>query len=208
MINNHRIVSVFPRKTEVFLIRHGETEENRSNIIQGQMPGRLSEEGRKQANIIAQTLSDLSIKTIYSSDLLRAADTARVIARALSISTVRYDPRLRERSFGIYEGKPLFSLMRVLVKTGNNLKNFLPKNGEPYEALLKRTRNFLYYVGQHYAGLSVLAVTHYGFIEVAMDICGKEALSGMRINNCDGIILQISHNNISYGGEITHNGVV
>jgi len=192
-------------KSEVFLIRHGETEENRSRIIQGQISSRLSEKGRKQADMIAQHLSGIPIAAIYSSDLLRAADTARIIAEALSMSPIRYDLRLRERAFGIYEGKPLFTLLRALAKAGNNLKTFVPENGEPYQAVLNRTGDFLYDMGKHYAGVTVLAITHHTVIEAAIDIYRKDLFSGTRLDNCDGIVLQLSRNAILDVKEITHN---
>ena len=65
----------------LLLTRHGETLENKKGLLQGQSPGTLSEEGIEQAEKLALRLKDEKIDAIYSSDLARAADTARIIAK-------------------------------------------------------------------------------------------------------------------------------
>ena len=65
---------------KLIITRHGETEENKAGIIQGHLPGHLSEAGIEQAKKVAFRLKDEKINFIYSSDLDRAADTAKEIA--------------------------------------------------------------------------------------------------------------------------------
>ena len=62
----------------VFLARHGQTEENLSRIFQGHLPGHLTEEGRRQAVALGESLKDIALDAIVSSDLQRVVDTVRL----------------------------------------------------------------------------------------------------------------------------------
>ena len=64
---------------KLILTRHGETVDNIKGILQGQNPGKLSENGIQQAKQLALRLKNENIDAIYSSDLARAADTAKEI---------------------------------------------------------------------------------------------------------------------------------
>jgi len=85
------------------LWRHGRTAWNASGRIQGQTDVPLDEVGRAQAQEAAARLASLSPAFILSSDLSRAADTARTLAELVGID-VAHDARLREMAFGIREG--------------------------------------------------------------------------------------------------------
>jgi broad specificity phosphatase PhoE len=95
--------------TEFWLIRHGQTDWNLSGRWQGQSPDApaLNETGRAQALAILNQLPcadfGTGFATIYSSDLLRARQTAELIAAPLNL-TVVLDPRLREMNLGAWEG--------------------------------------------------------------------------------------------------------
>lgn len=88
---------------KVLYLRHGRTLWNKTHRLQGQSDIALDEVGREQAAVAAGALAKVNPARIVSSDLVRAADTAAALAEAtgLSFST---DPRLRERSFGDWEG--------------------------------------------------------------------------------------------------------
>ena len=88
----------------VFLARHGETEWNRVGRWQGTTDIPLSDVGRAQARELAERLRGHAIARIHTSDLVRARETAQVVATTLGIAGVDIDPRLRERGFGCFEG--------------------------------------------------------------------------------------------------------
>src|SRR5437870_10210961 len=88
--------------TTLLLVRHGETDWNRDGGWQGGSDTRLNDLGREQARALADEL-DGNIDVVYSSDLARARETADIVAAKLQLE-VRVDPRLRERSFGSWEG--------------------------------------------------------------------------------------------------------
>ncbi|WP_432831091.1 histidine phosphatase family protein [Dactylosporangium sp. CA-092794] len=89
--------------TLLVLWRHGQTEWNATLRIQGQTDTELSAVGLEQARESAPRLAALSPALLYASDLTRAASTAAELA-AVSGLPVTYDPRLRERGFGDWEG--------------------------------------------------------------------------------------------------------
>jgi len=89
--------------TTLLLARHGETDWNRELRIQGSSDIELNELGLKQAHALAQELEHVELDAIYASDLSRARATAEAVAASHGLE-VRLDARLRERSFGSWEG--------------------------------------------------------------------------------------------------------
>jgi broad specificity phosphatase PhoE len=83
--------------------RHGETDHNASGIWQGQLDTALSQKGRQQAQSAADALAKYRPSVVASSDLQRAADTARSLASLVGLE-VRYDDRLREIHAGQWQG--------------------------------------------------------------------------------------------------------
>jgi probable phosphoglycerate mutase len=90
--------------TRIIAIRHGETAWNVDTRIQGQLDIPLNKTGRWQAQRLALALAGESIAAIYSSDLLRAWDTALSVATITGLQ-VQTNEGLRERGFGEFEGK-------------------------------------------------------------------------------------------------------
>lgn len=89
--------------TRLILVRHGETVWNQQRRYQGQEDSPLSSLGLRQAEKTGHFLSARKIDAIYSSDLKRALLTAKEISRHHKLTPV-IDHRLREISFGIWEG--------------------------------------------------------------------------------------------------------
>ena len=91
----------------IFLIRHGQSEANKENIIQGHMDSSLSDIGREQAKTAGEILleSKTVFDSVYSSDLSRAKETAKIITGVLGVKDIVFDERLREMYLGDYEGK-------------------------------------------------------------------------------------------------------
>ena len=91
--------------TEFYLIRHGQTDWNLTGRWQGQSPDApaLNETGCAQALAALDLLPRANFAAIYSSDLLRARQTAELIAEPLNL-TVTLEPRLREMNLGVWEG--------------------------------------------------------------------------------------------------------
>ena len=90
---------------KLILTRHGETVENIDGIIQGHLPGKLSEKGIDQAEQLARRLKSEKLDFIYSSDLERAAATARAIVRFHPDIQIEFVEDLRERYLGTWQGQ-------------------------------------------------------------------------------------------------------
>ncbi len=98
-------------KKHFYIFRHGQTIWNAEGRPQGQSeyPVPLTINGQEQARVLAQKLADKKIKLIVSSDLLRAKQTAEIVAQILKVP-VKFDSRLREVDYGILNG--LYALER------------------------------------------------------------------------------------------------
>ncbi|OLE54288.1 MAG: hypothetical protein AUG51_09035 [Acidobacteria bacterium 13_1_20CM_3_53_8] len=89
--------------TRILLIRHGQSEGNAEHRFGGHTATPLSERGRRQAEATARALAYERISAIYSSDLLRAVETAEPLARVANL-TIEQTDAFRERSVGVMEG--------------------------------------------------------------------------------------------------------
>ncbi len=91
----------------MLLVRHGQSTWNAAGRWQGQADPPLSDLGRLQAELAAGALSGVvggALTAVWTSDLRRAAETARIIAAELGLGDVVLDPGLRERAAGEWSG--------------------------------------------------------------------------------------------------------
>jgi broad specificity phosphatase PhoE len=89
---------------EIWLARHGETDANAEGRVQGSLDPPLNERGREQARALAKEVAPLGIRTLYTSQLLRARETAAIIGEALGLEP-RVDERFAESWRGEWEGR-------------------------------------------------------------------------------------------------------
>ncbi len=89
--------------TRICFIRHGETDWNVAKRIQGQTDVPLNETGRSQALAMAFNAAHHDFNAVYSSDLMRAMDTATGVAERSGLEVNKL-PQLRERHFGVFQG--------------------------------------------------------------------------------------------------------
>lgn len=167
------------------LVRHGETEENIHHIIQGQNPGHLSENGRKEVQELALKLSTRKFDAIYSSDLLRCVDTAKPIHEYMKSTPLIYSKEIRELSFGRFEGFPAF-FTKIGIKLGA-IFNLKAPGGENWTDLSNRVIPFLNSIYEKYPDGNVLLVTHGGpirFIIPLLDKSIKSKTFDQAVPNC------------------------
>lgn len=150
----------------LLLVRHGETDWNRDGRWQGHSDTLLNEVGREQAARLAAELDGVDI--VYSSDLARARETAEILAARLELP-VHVDTRLRERSFGTWEGK---TLPEIETEFAAEHARWLAGEGpgaadaEPFEDFAARVQAFLAEVVERHPDETVLVVAHGGSIRV------------------------------------------
>ena len=97
----------------VLLVRHGENEYVKKKRLAGRLPGvHLNENGRKQAEALAEKLIGAPVKAVYSSPLERCIETAEPVASALGLEVVKR-AGLVEVDFGEWQNKTLKGLSRL-----------------------------------------------------------------------------------------------
>lgn len=159
------------------MVRHGQTDWNFEKRYQGHQDIPLNATGRQQARELAGVLQNETIEAIYSSDLGRAKETSEIIATPLSIP-INYDPRLREMSFGLWEGQTFTEIYRdyptEFEEWFRHTSDYTVPGGESVNQLLERFQDFLADVSARHSG-SVLLVTHGGVIRAFLfSILGKD----------------------------------
>jgi probable phosphoglycerate mutase len=160
--------------TAVCFVRHGETEANVTDRLQGQTDVPLNANGLAQAELIAGRLKDEPFDVIYSSDLSRALVTAEKIA---SGRPVIQSTELREWFFGDWQGMTLQEITArypeefQLFKQGS--LDFVPPGGESSLEFLNRAERFMQMLAEKHAGQKILCVSHGGFIKQTLKVVLK-----------------------------------
>ncbi|KAI0302197.1 histidine phosphatase superfamily [Russula brevipes] len=109
-------------QVRIYIVRHGETRENKQKIIQGQLDTVLNFEGERQADLVAGALNDVPFDVCYSSDLQRAMATAKRILVHHSGVELQTQIAVRERYMGDFQGR-----------VWGKFKGLVPENGERAE---------------------------------------------------------------------------
>ncbi|MDR9415223.1 MAG: histidine phosphatase family protein [Gracilimonas sp.] len=119
---------------QLFIIRHGETDNNKAGIIQGRsLDASINDLGRMQAKAICDALEPFEIQKIVASGLRRTHETAQPLANQRKLEIYTY-PELDEIDFGVLEGRSFTNIkddvMEVHEKWKGGDVDFAPKNGE------------------------------------------------------------------------------
>ncbi|SHH87838.1 histidine phosphatase family protein [Desulfosporosinus lacus] len=150
--------------TRIILTRHGQTLWNIEGRVQGSLDSPLTEKGILQARSLAIRLRGEEIKHIYSSDSLRAINTAEEIRRELGLGKLSSSPALREFSFGEWEGcvwQELRETYPDIFKQWDSEPHLVTTpGGENMELVQKRAWDFLQQIVQIHKGETVCLVTH------------------------------------------------
>ena len=148
---------------DIILVRHGETEWNKLGLCQGISDICLSVVGNKQAELLAASLKDDDIKYIYSSNLKRAYETAKTIAK-FHDTEVRIDSGFREMDQGIFEGLPFIELREtrgdLLLSWRSDPENYRIPNGETLTEVQHRAYSSIKNIIESHSPSTVLIVTH------------------------------------------------
>ncbi|KAG8890870.1 hypothetical protein FRB98_004915 [Tulasnella sp. 332] len=187
----------------VYLVRHGETEENRQHIIQGQLNTQLNETGRDQARRLAVGLRDTEFARAYSSDLTRAVDTAQAVLKLHPGTPLVPQKALRERYFGALQGK---------VRTSRDN----PPDAELLDDLVNRSLTWWDATivpltgAESIPGARILVVSHGGFIAGLIQGMGRKkeydiGKAGGRILNTGITILKLEPG--GYGSVLQYSNV-
>ena len=175
-------------RTKLIFVRHGQSEANLKAIFGGrECDFPLTELGHKQAKIMAEyILKKYKIDAIYSSDLSRAADTAREVARPLGME-INYDKRLREIDGGLWNGMAFADISKEYEQEvelwRSDLSKVQPPGGENVFDLQKRAMSAITDIAEKENGKTVFVATHRVLLRTVQ--CVWENRSLYDINKCE-----------------------
>jgi probable phosphoglycerate mutase len=140
--------------TTIHLARHGETDWNAEGRWQGHADVGLNERGREQARELAAQLAEVRFAAVYSSDLLRARETAEIVTAGRSLP-ITIERRLREIDVGSWQGL-------TNVEINERYPGQERPDGETVEAFRERVLSAIEEIGRRHDGGDVLVVAHGG----------------------------------------------
>lgn len=153
--------------TKLFLIRHGQSAGNAEGRFGGHSPTPLSDLGLRQADSAAKALQKEGITAIFSSDLLRAVQTAEPLSRLIDVPVVP-TAAFRERNVGVLEGLTFDESKAAhpedFYALVNRNLNHVITEGESYRELLHRSTEELWRILNTHIGGRVAIFSHTGVI--------------------------------------------
>ena len=171
---------------EILLTRHGQTEWNFLQKVQGKADIKLNEKGIKQAKDVKDKLKNEQIDLILCSPLIRAVETANIINDSRNIP-ILIDEKLSERDFGEFEGMPTtdFDYEAFWSYKQNTQYN----QAENIKDFFQRVYGFLDDIYLKYKDKRILLVAH-GGISIPVycyfnGIPDKDTLLGLALGNCE-----------------------
>ena len=169
--------------TRVLAIRHGETAWNVDSRIQGQLDIPLNDTGRWQAHRLARAVAEEGISAVYSSDLLRALETAQSVARGCG-QPITTDTGLRERGFGVFEGLTFREIEARWPEQSERWRKrdpaFGPEGGEMLQDFYARCVATASRLAAAHPGETIALVAHGGVMDCLYRAASRVALDAPR----------------------------
>jgi probable phosphoglycerate mutase len=175
-------------RNRYFIIRHGESEANVAGILlshpkDGIVSFGLSEKGKKQIkdSVLKNKKSEVfdSDVIIYSSDFLRAKETAEIAKNLLGIKKINFHKKLRERYFGKYDKTSLDNI-KIAWEYDEKNPNHKYKGIESPNKVLKRTLAVISELEKKYNGKKILLVSHGDVLQILYTHFSKKPVSHHR----------------------------
>ena len=184
---------------QLCIVRHGETDWNSQGILQGWIDVPLNALGRRQARAMAAQFDRTGFSAIWSSPLIRARETAEIIAPLIRLPFPRFHDGLMERNFGIFQGIPKSELAELnpvelqLILKRNPAGHF--EGGETMDEFADRILEALVSIGSLHTGQKVLVIAHGWVMDViTRHINGlpRKAILNMKRKNGEALWVTIS----------------
>ncbi|MFW0837402.1 MAG: class I tRNA ligase family protein [Candidatus Komeilibacteria bacterium] len=162
-INDNPEIKVPHQITQVAITRHGLTDWNKDGIVQGQSNVPLDEQSIEQIYDFADKIKQHGYTAIVSSPLQRARQTAEIIAEKLKLPVV-IEPLVRERDYGVFEGKAVKDIKQSDPDYYKDKINYKISGAETYDEMQKRAEKFLQKMDKEFPGQKVLVISHNAFM--------------------------------------------
>ena len=159
-------------KTEIYLVRHGETDWNKEGKFQGCTDISLSKEGIQQAHLLKDTLNN-DFDYIYTSPLSRAAQTAEILCENHKKIKPVIIPDLREINFGAWEGLTIMQIREQYPaeyqawRTDEEHANLIGGDLTLRNAS-NRAKDAILKLAEKHAGKKIVVVAHGGILKAAL----------------------------------------
>lgn len=192
--------SVAKEKTvDATFLRHGQTDWNLKAILQGRKADvPLNDTGKSQVEDVAKLLKGEKFDAIVCSTLLRATQTAEIVATELGMDIAEQIDLLDERDCGDWTGKARKEVPAFDAYPDDQRAAMIyatPPNGESLSTFLSRAKEAYIYLLKHYAGKRVLVVTHGGMLDCMRCIQGNlsyQETANLTAENCARIPLTLT----------------
>lgn len=166
----HFVIESMSQPTRICFVRHGETDWNIEQRMQGHIDLALNATGEAQAAAVGRSFSGQAADALYSSDLLRARQTAQPIALALGLEPTLL-PALRERNFGRCEGRTFGEIEVLYADDARAIVTrdpdyCAPGGGESRRQHATRVLGCVARLVARHGGQNIVVVTHGGVLDV------------------------------------------
>lgn len=145
-----------------YIVRHGETENNRAKRLSGWIDTPLTDTGLEPTKSVIKKLQNVHIDEMYSSDVGRAFITAYVLARGLNFTKeIKRLPGLREVGYGDAANMLSADAYKLYPQIDRNT-HYTPPNGESLDHMQKRVFQTIYALNKQHRDKSIVLVCHSG----------------------------------------------
>lgn len=193
--------------TTIYLVRHGETDWNSKQILQGQSDSPLTEKGLHQAHMLGEQFEHIDFAAIYSSDIGRAKTTAEIIAQYHK-KDVNISDLIRERYFGKYEGMKALEMEKDLkdklaeareLDKDERMAFSLSDEIETDQELVNRLYRFFQKIHSEHQGQKVLTICHGALMRVFLihiDVARYGQMGYKSFDNLGYLVINTDGHNI------------
>lgn len=183
----------------VYLVRHGESEENAGRVIFGREAA-LTELGRKQADVVGERIGRIGVEAVFSSTFPRAIETARAIAphvgKEPEQNALLGEHLLPSRVHGMHLDHPEVRTMFTELY-GSNDPHYRNGDEETFAELAARAQATLEFFESHEAS-RLCAVTHGIFLRMLVGVVCFGKLFTREQWNCIRFAFQTTNTGITY----------
>lgn len=189
---------------QLCITRHGETDWNRRGVLQGWLDVPVNDLGRRQAHALAESLAGAGFSAVWSSPLVRARETAEIVASALRLPPPSCHEGLKERHFGAIQGIPKDELAELNPAL---LEQILRRNpaaafvgGESMDEFADRVLAAFSDIGRCHRADRVLVITHGWVMDVVtrhIDGLARNAILAMKRKNGESLWIEATRESIT-----------
>lgn len=186
--------------TYLYLVRHGQTDLDKKGILHSTMDCGLNEKGESEAKLLANVLSHHPISCVYSSNLRRALETAKPIAKACKCE-VRTEKSLSEKKLGKAEGMHISEYQNIFMDAllrhsemnfYERLFNKIVDDSESHIDLAERILPTIHALCEQHPDEHLVIVTHDWVLKILMILIGKFDESSIEIES--GAVVEMKGN--------------